>query len=239
MTLKELQQKSLHWLDSSLRTDVSLFPMGSFFLFGIFIAFILAGFFAGIEVGFVSLNRLAVELRKKQRSKSAGILSQFLDEPSKFIYAMNVGIVIMLVIYGLFVDELLTPLWLQIESYLLDDLIPYFLYIRISFDLVVSTASFLLYFFFSRALFGSKSDTMMFFLTPIFSFFYKLFHPIADRFVRISEWMLENLINVHVRRNKTSFTRLEFENFIQPRDEKATESQELNKELFENALTLP
>lgn len=110
MTLKELQQKSLHWLDSSLRTDVSLLSMGSFFLFGIFIAFIMAGFFAGIEVGFVSLNRLAVELRKKQRSKSAGILSQFLDEPSKFIYAMNVGIVIMLVIYGLFVDELLTPL---------------------------------------------------------------------------------------------------------------------------------
>lgn len=239
MTLKELQQKSLHWLDSSLRTDVSLLSMGSFFLFGIFIAFIMAGFFAGIEVGFVSLNRLAVELRKKQRSKSAGILSQFLDEPSKFIYAMNVGIVIMLVIYGLFVDELLTPLWLQIESYLLDDLIPYFLYIRILFDLVVSTASFLLYFFFSRALFGSKSDTLMFFLTPIFSFFYKLFHPIADKFVKISEWMLENLINVHVRKNKTSFTRLEFENFIQPRDEKATESQELNKELFENALTLP
>ncbi|MFZ9240636.1 MAG: CNNM domain-containing protein, partial [Chitinophagaceae bacterium] len=146
--------------------------MGSFFLFGIFIAFILAGFFAGIEVGFVSLNRLAVELRKKQRSKSAGILSQFLDEPSKFINAMNVGIVIMLVIYGLFVDELLTPLWLQTESYLLDDLVPYFLYIRILFDLVVSTASFLLYFFFSRALFGSKSDTMMFFLTPIYAFFY-------------------------------------------------------------------
>ena len=222
MTLKELQQKSLHWLDSSLRTDVSLLSMGSFFLFGIFIAFIMAGFFAGIEVGFVSLNRLAVELRKKQRSKSAGILSQFLDEPSKFIYAMNVGIVIMLVIYGLFVDELLTPLWLQIESYLLDDLIPYFLYIRILFDLVVSTASFLLYFFFSRALFGSKSDTLMFFLTPIFSFFYKLFHPIADKFVKISEWMLENLINVHVRKNKTSFTRLELENFIQPKDEKAT-----------------
>ncbi len=239
MTLKELQMKSLHWLGSSFRTDVSLSQMGSFFLIGILIAFILAGFFAGIEVGFVSLNRLAVELRKKQRSKSAGTLSQFLDQPSKFIYAMNVGIVIMLVIYGLFIDELLTPLWLMTESYLLDELIPYFLYIRILFDLVVSAASFLLYFFFSRALFGSKSDTLMFFLTPIFAFFYKLFHPIANKFVQISEWILENLINVHVRKNKNSFTRLEFENFIQPRNEKATESQELNKELFENALTLP
>lgn len=239
MTLKEHQQRSLHWLDSSLRTDVSLFHMGSFFLFGIIIAFLLGGFFAGIEVGFISLNRLTVELRKKQRSKSATTLSQFLDEPAKFIYAMNIGIVIMLVVYGLFVDELLTPLWLMTESYLLDDLVPYFLYIRILFDLVVAAAAFLLYFFFSRALFGSKSDTLMFFLTPVFSFFYKLFQPLADKFVQLSEWILENLINVHVRKNKHAFTRLELENFIQPRDEKANESQELNKELFENALTLP
>lgn len=239
MRLKELQQKSLHWLDSSLRTDVSLFQMESFFLLGILIAFLLGGFFAGVEVGFVSLNRLTVELRKKQRSQSATTLSQFLDEPSKFIYAMNVGIVFMLVIYGLFIDKLLTPLWLMTESYLLDDLIPYFLYIRILFDLVVSASAFLLYFFFSRALFGAKSDTLMFFLTPIFSFFYQLFHPVAAKFVNLSEWILENLINVHVRRKKQAFTRLELENFIQPRDEKSMESQELNKELFENALTLP
>jgi len=239
MTSKELLKRSLHWLDSSLRTDVSLLRMGSFFLFGIFIAFLLGGFFAGIEVGFISLNRLTVELRKKQRSKSATTLSQFLDEPAKFIYAMNIGIVIMLVIYGLFVDELLSPLWLMTESYLLDDLIPYFLYIRILFDLVVAAAAFLFYFFFSRALFGSKSDTLMFFLTPVFSFFYRLFQPLAEKYVQLSEWILENLINVHVRKSKHAFTRLELENFIQPRDEKANESQELNKELFENALTLP
>jgi CBS domain containing-hemolysin-like protein len=79
----------------------------------------------------------------------------------------------------------------------------------------------------------------MFFLTPVFSFFYKIFHPVADRFVRLSEWMLDNLVNVRIRKNRAEFTRLEFENFIQPRDEKASESQELNKELFENALTLP
>ena len=239
MTSKEHQLRSLHWLDSSFRTDVSLLPMGSFFLFGIFIAFLLGGFFAGIEVGFISLNRLTVELRKKQRSKSATTLSLFLDEPAKFIYAMNIGIVVMLVIYGLFVDELLTPLWLMTESYLLNDLIPYFLYLRILFDLVVAAAAFLFYFFFSRALFASKSDTLMFFLTPVFSFFYKFFQPLADKFVQLSEWILENLINVHVRKNKHAFTRMELENFIQPRDEKANESQELNKELFENALTLP
>jgi CBS domain containing-hemolysin-like protein len=46
-------------------------------------------------------------------------------------------------------------------------------------------------------------------------------------------------VNVHIRKNKNNFTRLELENFIQQRDEKEFESQEMNKELFEAALTLP
>ena len=54
--------------------------MGTLVLLGIIIAFLLAGFFAGVEVGFVSLNRLSVELRKKQKSKSAILLSGYLDE---------------------------------------------------------------------------------------------------------------------------------------------------------------
>jgi CBS domain containing-hemolysin-like protein len=121
--------------------------MGTLLLSGILIAFLLAGFFAGVEVGFVSLNRLSIELRKKQRSKSAYTLSAYLDEPAKFISAMIVGIIISLVIYGLLVDEFLTPLWKTTESYLSQDFVPYFLYIRILFDLVVSTGAFMIYFF--------------------------------------------------------------------------------------------
>lgn len=213
--------------------------MGTLLLSGILIAFLLAGFFAGVEVGFVSLNRLSIELRKKQRSKSAHTLSAYLDEPAKFISAMIVGIIITLVIYGLLVDELLTPLWKTTESYLSQDFVPYFLYIRILFDLVVSTGGFLIYFFFCRAIFRSKADTLMFFLAPLLRFFYNIFYPIANYFVSLSEWILKNLVNVHIRKNKNNFTRLELENFIQQRDEKEFESQEMNKELFEAALTLP
>jgi len=67
--------------------------MSSLIVIGILLAFLLAGFFAGVEVGFVSLNRLSVELRKKQKSKSAYTLSAFLDEPAQFISAMLVGII--------------------------------------------------------------------------------------------------------------------------------------------------
>jgi putative hemolysin len=212
--------------------------MGTLVLLGIIIAFLLAGFFAGVEVGFVSLNRLSVELRKKQKSKSAILLSGYLEEPAKFISAMIVGIIISLTIYGLLVDELLVPLWNTTESYLSANFIPYFQYIRILFDLVIATAAFLIYFFFCRAIFSSKSDTLMYFLTPVLSFFYKLFYPVAEYFFQLSEWILKNILNVRVKKNRNSFTRLELEQFIQQKDEREAE-QDLNTELFEAALTLP
>lgn len=212
--------------------------MGTLVLLGIIIAFLLAGFFAGVEVGFVSLNRLSVELRKKQKSKSAILLSGYLDDPAKFISAMIVGIIISLTIYGLLVDELLVPLWKQTESYLSSDFIPYFQYIRILFDLIIATAAFLIYFFFCRAIFSSKSDTLMYFLAPVLSFFYKIFYPIAEYFFQLSEWMLKNILNVRVKKNRNNFTRLELEQFIQQKDEREVE-QDLNTELFEAALTLP
>lgn len=212
--------------------------MSTLLLFGILIAFLLVGFFAGVEVGFVSLNRLSIELRKKQRSKSAHTLSAFLDEPAKFISAMIVGIILSLVAYGLLVDEFLSPLWKQTESHLPLNFVPFFLYIRILFDLVLSTGAFMMYFFFCRAIFRSKADTLMFFLSPLLSFFYNLLYPIANYFVVQSEWILKNLINVHIRKDRNNFTRLELENFIQQRDEKEYENQDMNKELFEAALTL-
>lgn len=213
--------------------------METLLLLGILIAFLLAGLFAGIEVGFVSLNRLSIELRKKQRSKSAQTLSDYLDEPSKFISAMIVGISIMLVIYGLLIDEWLTPLWMSTENYLPVEFVPYFLYIRILFDLLIAASLFLIFFFFCRAVFRAKSDTLMFFLTPLLNFFYRLFYPIAERFVALSEWLLSNLINVRIRKDKNNFTRLELEQFIQQSDEGRSENTELNTDLFEAALTLP
>ena len=212
--------------------------MGTLLLIGIIIAFLLGGFFAGVEVGFVSLNRLSIELKKKQRSKNAYVLSEFLDEPSRFISGMIVGICISVVVYGMLIDQLLTQLWKYVEGFLTNEFVSYFLYFRIIFDLAISSSAFLIYFFFCRAVFRAKSDTLMFFLTPLLTFFYNLFYPIANFFIIQSQWILKNLISVRVRPSKNNFTRLELEHFFQHKNEKKFENRELNKELFEAALIL-
>jgi CBS domain containing-hemolysin-like protein len=213
--------------------------MDTFLLLGIIIAFLFAGFFAGIEVGFVTLNRLSVELRKKQRSKNAIILSEFMESPSKFISVMIVGVSISISIYGMLIDELLLSLWKSIEGYLVKEFIPYFDYIRILFDLAISTTAFLFYFFFCRAIFRAKSDTLMFFITPLLSFFNRIFYPIANFIVTLSQWILKNIVGLKMKLGGNNFTKLELEHFLQQNDTRSSASKELDNDLFEAALTLP
>lgn len=213
--------------------------MGSLVLFGIIIAFLFVGFFAGSQVGFLSLNRLSIELRKKQRSASAHKLSLYLELPARFVGAMLLGLTISLAVYGMLVDQLLTPLWQSTEALLPINFVPFLLYIRIVFVLLISTAALLLYFFFCRAVFRSKSDTLIFFLSPLLVFFYNRFYPITKQLILLSEWILKNIINVRIRKEKNQLSLLELESFIQNRSERKIENQELNQELFQAALTLP
>ncbi|MBS1565892.1 MAG: DUF21 domain-containing protein, partial [Bacteroidetes bacterium] len=80
-------------------------------LIWIIVSVVLVGFFAGIEIAFVSVNRLTVELKKKQGKAGGQILSHFMSSPSSFIGTTLIGFNLFLVIYGLLVGELLAPVW--------------------------------------------------------------------------------------------------------------------------------
>jgi CBS domain containing-hemolysin-like protein len=213
--------------------------MGTLIIIGIVLSFFTTCFLAGVEVGFVSLNRITVEIRKKQKSGSAQHLSLYLDEPSRFIGAMITGMVIFLTFYGLLVDQLLEPVWSALSVYLSDELNPLLVLIRIVFDHLMAAGLILINYFFFRAVFRSKADTLMFFLMPVISFYYKLFDPIASRLISTAEWILRNLLSVKIRKTRRNFSRLELEHFIQIRDDQEQGNSEINKELFEAALTLP
>lgn len=213
--------------------------MGTIIIIGIILSFLAVCIFAGIEVGFVSLNRITVELRKKQKSASAQKLSAYLDEPSRFIGAMLTGLIVFLTFYGLLVDQFLEPVWSTISIYLSEELNPLLLLIRILFDHFIAASLILICYFFFRAVFRSKADTLMFFLTPVIGFFYKWLDPIARRLVSMAEWLLKNLLSVKIRKTRKNFSRLELEHFIQIMEDQESANGEINKELFEAALSLP
>ena len=77
---------------------------------------LLIGFFSGIEIAFVSANKLSIELNRKQGTYSGKIWGSYLDKPTRFIGTTLVGINIVLVIYGLLIGNMLSPVWNWIES---------------------------------------------------------------------------------------------------------------------------
>ncbi|MCB0381159.1 MAG: DUF21 domain-containing protein, partial [Flavobacteriales bacterium] len=75
----------------------------------VLIAIFFSAFFSGMEIAFISANRLKIELEKKQGDFSAKILSSFIQKPASFIGAMLIGNNIALVVYSIMMSQLLEP----------------------------------------------------------------------------------------------------------------------------------
>ncbi|MGB4770778.1 MAG: hemolysin family protein [Chitinophagaceae bacterium] len=214
--------------------------MDSIILALIGLSLLLAGFFQGIEVAFVSANKISIELKKKQGLRSGRILSEFLDSPAKFIGTTLIGLNIVLVFFTLLVPAYLDSMWDLLKKYaFVDEVAPYFKYIRLVFDTIMAGLIFLLVKFSFRAIFRVKNDTLLAFFAPLINFFYGLLYPVASFFVAIAEWILKYLFNVRFNDEKEVFSRVDLEQFIQQTREQSEDNPELNTELFEAALSLP
>jgi len=207
---------------------------------GIVLSVILIGFFAGIQIAFVNVNRLTIELKKKQGKSSSILLSRLISAPTKFLGTTLIGYNIFLVMYGLLVGEMLYPLW----NWLITRWhwpVGTTSLLKLVFETVVSAGIILVVGeFIPRAIWRSKSELL---LNPVVSkivnFFYQLFHPLASFFVILSAWILRYLFNVRVDDSKDAFTRSDLEHFFHQNHDQGEESKDLNTELFENALSLP
>lgn len=196
---------------------------------------LILAFFAGVEIAFVSANKLSIELKKKQGRRSGIILSQLLENPWHFVGSCILGYGIFLVIYGLLVSKLIEPFWQisgihQLEgSYLIKSLT----------EIIIAVGLVLVFEFISRALFRSKSDGLLGFFAGTLQLIQGLLKPVVILFINIAMWVLKYLFNVKTEVNNRPFSRIDIEHYYQQTKDASEETQELNQELFENALSLP
>jgi CBS domain containing-hemolysin-like protein len=195
---------------------------------------LLMAFFAGTEIAFVSANKLNIELRKKQGTFSGRIMARFMENPAEFIGTSLVGVNVLLVIYGLLMTQLTDPLFNMLPKPFNSE------YVRLLIDTFLATVIILIFAeFLPKAIFRSKADRVL----AIFSFpmliMYYLLYPFAKLFVSISEFILKYLFNVRIKENKQVFNRVDLEVFVkQSLHGHENENNEVNTELFENALYL-
>ena len=207
-------------------------------LIAIFISLILVGFFAGIEIAFISANKLSIELKKKQGTYSGKIWGDYADHPAKFIGTTLVCFNIILVIYGVLWSSIMEPLWEMSFWKRFNTENPY---IRLIVETVISTFILLLFEFTFKAFFRAKNEEILrsSFISYIVQFFFGIFSGVASLFVDIAEWILKYIFNVKVNEKKDAFSKIDLEYFVnQNKHYEEEDTTEINKELFENALSL-
>lgn len=200
-------------------------------LFAIIASLALIGFFSGYEIGFVSANRLSLELKKKQGGRAGKIIAKFLEEPTQFIGTCLVGLNISLVIFGILFEELL-------DLIIWDHFNPGKYSILLGNTILSTLVILLIGELGPKAIFKARAATMINTFAPIANFFHILFRPLTLLLVNLAQWVLRNLFQVRLANKKEAFTKVDLAHFVQQsKDQK--EQQELNTDLFENALSLP
>lgn len=188
---------------------------------------ILSAFFSGMEIAYVSSNKIHIEIEKKQNSFLAGILKKITRRPSKFIATMLVGNNIALVIYGFFMGDLLmkfVPL-VGFSGLLVQTII--------STLIILLTAEFLPKVFFQIY----ANSLFKVFAVPAY-FFYVLFSFISEFIIWISDLLLKVVFKSEGDTVQLTFSKLELGNYISEQMDIVETKEEIDSEIqiFQNAL---
>lgn len=190
-----------------------------------------SAFFSGMEIAFISANKLRLELDKKQSSVSSRILSLFTRNSGQYIATMLVGNNIALVIYGIAFAKLLEPFFFTIlES---DTLVLIFQTI-VSTLIILVTAEFL-----PKTVFRiSPNRVLKFFSIPLVLFYF-FFYPISRFAMSVSKLLISGLFHEKFEDGDEELvlSRIELDHFVKEQHSSMVD-RDIDSEvkLFRNAL---
>jgi putative hemolysin len=198
----------------------------------IILCLILCAFFSGMEIAFISSNKIYLELEKKQDSFLSRTLTRLTEKPSKFIAAMLIGNNIALVVYGFFMGDLLMS-WLLIFDWHFSDFTSLLIQTAISTIIVLITAEFLPKVFFQIY----ANSLIKFFAIPAY-FFYQLFYFISTFLIWISDFVLKRFFKTDGDQVQLYFSKVELGNYITEQMSTVEDHEEVDSEIqiFRNAL---
>lgn len=202
----------------------------------IIFALLLSAFFSGMEIAFVTANKLRIEVDKNKDLLPARLLSGFLRKPGRFIAALLLGNNIALVVYGIYISVLLQkPLLSILPEGAGEGALLLLTQTIISTLIILFIAEFL-----PKVLFRINPNGILdFFALPLF-LFYILFYPVIFLFIGISEFLLRYVFKTRITRPEYSFGVIDLDHYL---NESATteieESDDYQEiQMFQNARDL-
>lgn len=189
---------------------------------------LLSAFFSGMEIAFVSSNKMHLELEKKKDTLLAKILKKLTQKPSRFITTMLVGNNIALVIYGYFMGDLLMGVF---EGYVENEFLLLFTRTFISTIIILVTAEFL-----PKAVFSIYSnESLNLFAFPAYLFFL-IFYILSQFITSLSDFFLRVFFNAREDQAELAFTKAELGHYIDEQLETAEDQVDSEIQIFQNAL---
>jgi CBS domain containing-hemolysin-like protein len=169
-----------------------------------------SAFFSGMEIAFVSSNKLRIELDKGKGLLSARLISGFVHHPSRFIGAMLIGNNISLVIYGIAAAAILGPILKNtLPLQLASESIILVLQTILSTLLILITAEFL-----PKILFRLNPNGLLnLFAMPVY-LIYLMLYPFMYFFLGLSELILRYIFGMKTGTVRYQFTAIDFDEYI-------------------------
>ena len=200
----------------------------------IFICLILSAFFSGMEIAFVSANRIYLEIEKQQNGFNAKFLNFITKNPSRFIATMLVGNNISLVIYGIFMGDRILQLFFP-ETLLGGAISIHIVFIQtvISTIIILLTAEFL-----PKVFFQQFSNVLMKVFAIPTAFFYAFFFPVTSMIIILSDYILIKFFKTKGDQVQLTFSKIELGNYIEEQLESTKDTDTVDSEIqiFQNAL---
>ena len=189
-----------------------------------------SAFFSGMEIAFISSSKIKIELDNKKGEFSAKILSFFNGKPAWFIAAMLIGNNIAMVIYTLYITDLIEPYLL---TFSFNQTIVLLLQTIFSTFFILLFAEFL-----PKAIFRLNPNATLRFFSLVLFVFYVLLWPITAFVVLLSNLVLKIFGN-HEQQDKVSFKKTDLDLYISElkKDLDGGEEMEHDVKIFHNALS--
>lgn len=197
----------------------------------IILTIIFSAFFSGMEIAFVSANKIRIELDIKQGVFGSKILKIFSEHPGQFIATMLIGNNIAIVVYGLFFSRLINPI---LVPFFRSDVIVLIISTIISTGLILLMAEFL-----PKTVFIIVPNFFLKALSLPTVFFYYLFYPVSKLSIAASNLFIRLFFGIRNDKHEQEdlvFSKIDLSNFVNIGKQNIKEPYQHNIRIFQNAL---
>ena len=196
----------------------------------IIVTMVFSAFFSGMEIAFVSSNRMLAEMDKEKNGLTQRLLSLFYNHPNGFVSTMLVGNNIALVVYGILIARLFDN---TIFAGLDDG-------VKVTCDTILSTLIVLFTGeFLPKTLFKSNPNRLLSIFSPFAYLCYVILWPISKFSTILSKALLRMVgMKMESEEGDEGFSKVDLDYLVQSSIDNATNEDEINDEvkIFQNAL---